>query len=154
VNGLRSFVPILLAQDEGHIVNTASAASFDALPGMGPYAASKHAVLGISEALRREISPHVGVSVLIPGGVVRSSIMSTDHVVPGLPAGDDDALPSMIRSGFTHAIANGNDPALCARAAIDAIKTNAYLVCDEPDSLAEWSAHHAAQGKGAVPTWP
>jgi NAD(P)-dependent dehydrogenase (short-subunit alcohol dehydrogenase family) len=154
VNGLRSFVPILLAQDEGHIVNTASAAAFEALPGMGPYAASKHAVLGLSEALRREIAPHVGVSVLVPGGVVRSSIMSADHVVDGLPAGDDDALPSMIRTGFTHAIANGNDPALCARAAIGGIRTNAYLVCDEPEQLAEWSAHHVAQGTGTAPTWP
>jgi NAD(P)-dependent dehydrogenase (short-subunit alcohol dehydrogenase family) len=154
VHGIRSFVPILLAQDEAHIVNTASAAAFEALPGMGPYAASKHAVLGLSEALRREISPHVGVSVLIPGGVVRSGIMSSPRLRPDLPDGDDDALPTMIRTGFTHAIANGVDPSLCARAAIDGIKTNAYLVCDEPDQLAEWSAHHAAQGTGVIPTWP
>jgi NADP-dependent 3-hydroxy acid dehydrogenase YdfG len=158
VNGLRSFVPILLEQDEGHIVNTASAAGFEALPGMGPYAASKHAVLGLSEALRREISPHVGVSVLIPGGVVRSGIMSSERHLPSrygqLPAADDAAVPTLIRNGFTHAIANGVDPSLCAAAAIEGIKTNAYLVCDEPDQLVEWSAHHAAQGAGARPTWP
>lgn len=158
VNGIRSFVPILLAQDEAHIVNTASAAGFEALPGMGPYAASKHAVLGLSEALRREISPHVGVSVLIPGGVVRSGIMSSERHLPSrygdLPEPDADPVPTLIRNGFTHAIANGVDPSLCASAAIEGIRSNAYLVCDDAAQLAQWSSHHAAQGLGELPTWP
>ena len=161
VNGLRSFVPILLEQDEAHIVNTGSAACFEALPGMGLYASSKHAVLGISEALQRELAGRgakIGVTVLMPGGVVRSSIMSgerswLDRLGP-LPEADDDPLPTLIRNGFTHAVDAGVDPEICARAGVDAIKSGAYLACDDADLLREWSAHHAAQGAGATPSWP
>ena len=161
VHGLRSFVPILLEQDEAHIVNTGSAACFAALPGMGLYASSKHAVLGISEALQRELAGRgakVGVTVLLPGGVVRSSIMSgerswLDRLGP-LPEADDDPLPTLIRNGFTHAVDAGVDPEICARAGVDAIKSGAYLACDDADLLQEWSAHHAAQGAGATPSWP
>jgi NAD(P)-dependent dehydrogenase (short-subunit alcohol dehydrogenase family) len=161
VHGIRSFVPILLEQDEGHIVNTGSAACFEALPGMGLYAASKHAILGLSEALLRELSARgapIGVTVLMPGGVVRSSIMSGERNwldrLGALPDADDDPLPTLIRNGFTHAVNTGVDPELCARAGVDAIKSGAYLACDDAALLAEWSAHHAAQGLGERPTWP
>ena len=55
INGIRSFVPSLIAQGEGHVVNTASLAGWAAAPAMAPYAASKHAVLAISESLRAEL---------------------------------------------------------------------------------------------------
>ena len=161
VHGIRSFVPILLEQDEAHIVNTGSAACFEALPGMGLYASSKHAVLGLSEALRRELAgrgANVGVTVLMPGGVVRSSIMTGERNwidrFGALPDADDDPLPTLIRNGFTHAVNTGVDPELCARAGVDAIKNDAYLACDDADLLAQWSAHHAAQGAGERPSWP
>jgi NAD(P)-dependent dehydrogenase (short-subunit alcohol dehydrogenase family) len=161
VNCLRSFMPILLAQDEAHVVNTGSAACFDSLPGMGAYAASKHAVLGLSEALARELSASgakVGVSVMMPGGVAKTEIMSPerswlDRLGP-LPDADDDQLPTSIRAGFTAAVANGVDPAVCARAGVEGIKANRYLVCDDEVLLQEWSAHHVDQGGGAPPRWP
>ena len=67
VNGVRAFVPRLLAQDEGHVVNTASVAGLISPPGMGAYCVSKHAVVTLSEALHhdlRERGSGVGVSVL------------------------------------------------------------------------------------------
>ena len=60
----------------------------------------------------------------------------------------------MIRAGFTTAVETGDDPEICARAAVGGIKTGRYLVCDDEATLAEWSAHHAAQGTGAYPVWP
>ena len=70
LHGIRAFVPRLIEQQEGHIINTASIAGLKALPFMGPYTATKHAVVGISEALAFELamtgSP-VKVSVLCPG---------------------------------------------------------------------------------------
>jgi NAD(P)-dependent dehydrogenase (short-subunit alcohol dehydrogenase family) len=72
VNGIRSFTPLLLDQDEAHIVNTASMVGLMTSPGSGPYCASKHAVVGLSKALRAELAihwPHVGVSVMCPGEV-------------------------------------------------------------------------------------
>lgn len=161
VHGIRTFVPVLLEQDEGHVVNTGSAACFEALPGMGLYAATKHAVLGLSEGLARELSArgaNVGVSVIMPGGVSRSSIMTGTRNYTGrygaLPEADTDPLPSMVRAGFTAAVDNGDDPEICARAAVEGIKAGRYLVCDSESELATWSAHHAAQGAGEYPVWP
>jgi NAD(P)-dependent dehydrogenase (short-subunit alcohol dehydrogenase family) len=69
-NGIRSFVPRMIEQGEGHIVNTGSGASFVATPRLGPYCATKHAVVGLSEALRYELDgTGIGVSVLVPAGV-------------------------------------------------------------------------------------
>ena len=72
INGIRSFVPLLVQQDAGHVVNTASVAGLVAGPFMGPYNASKHAVVALSETLLHElaiVAPHVHVSVLCPGWV-------------------------------------------------------------------------------------
>lgn len=72
VYGIRAFLPIMTAQGEGHIVNTASMAGLGPVPGAAPYAASKHAVVGLSESLYHELgamgSP-VGISVLCPAFV-------------------------------------------------------------------------------------
>ena len=51
IHGIRSFLPIMESQGEGHVVNTASMAGLMPVPGAAPYAASKHAVVGISESL-------------------------------------------------------------------------------------------------------
>ena len=69
-NGVRSFVPRMIEQGEGHIVNTGSGASFVSTPRLGPYCATKHAIVGLSEALRYELDgTGIGVSVLVPAGV-------------------------------------------------------------------------------------
>jgi NAD(P)-dependent dehydrogenase (short-subunit alcohol dehydrogenase family) len=71
IHGIHAFVPRILATGEpGWVVNTASMAAVAAIPGIGPYTASKHAVLGISDGLRAElaaIDAPVGVSVVMPG---------------------------------------------------------------------------------------
>src|SRR6185503_12557071 len=68
VHGVEAFVPRLLAQAQGgHIVNTASMAGLVGMQWLGIYCASKFAVVGLSEALNRELAPRgIGVSVLCP----------------------------------------------------------------------------------------
>jgi len=56
VNGCNTFLPILLEQNEGHIINTASLAGLGGVPGLGTYCASKFAVVGLSESLHHELS--------------------------------------------------------------------------------------------------
>lgn len=77
--GIRAFVPMMLEQGEGHVVNTASAAGWVNAPGSGVYNASKHAVVAMSETLAldlRDVGANVGVSVLCPAffptGIVNS----------------------------------------------------------------------------------
>src|SRR3546814_17125381 len=55
---------------EAHIVNTGSIAGLVALPERGVYAATKYAVVALSETLRIELAPHdIGVTVICPGSV-------------------------------------------------------------------------------------
>ena len=73
IHGIRAFLPSMNAHGEaGHIVNTASMAGLVAGPFMGPYNASKFAVVAISETLHKEqqmLDQAIGVSVLCPGFV-------------------------------------------------------------------------------------
>jgi NAD(P)-dependent dehydrogenase (short-subunit alcohol dehydrogenase family) len=72
IHGIRVFGRHLVAQDEGHIVNTASMAGLVSMPGMGPYNVTKHGVVTLSETLHHELTglgSQVGVSVLCPGHV-------------------------------------------------------------------------------------
>jgi len=85
IHGIRSFLPMLLANsDGGHIVNTASVAGLVAGAGIGPYNASKFAVVAISETLHKELTmsgANVGVSVLCPG-YVRTNIFQSQRNRP------------------------------------------------------------------------
>jgi NAD(P)-dependent dehydrogenase (short-subunit alcohol dehydrogenase family) len=106
VHGIRAFVPRIIEQSAGHVVNTASVAGLVAAPFMGPYNASKHAVVAISETLHHELAlmaPHVKVSVLCP------------------------------LAGF---LANGLDPAAVADRVLDAVRTDRFwiLTHDNEDS--------------------
>jgi NAD(P)-dependent dehydrogenase (short-subunit alcohol dehydrogenase family) len=71
-NGVRAFVPRMRALKEPcHIVNTASEHGLGVpFPGMAVYTASKHAVVGLSDVMRRDYeNDGIGVSVLCPGWV-------------------------------------------------------------------------------------
>jgi NAD(P)-dependent dehydrogenase (short-subunit alcohol dehydrogenase family) len=71
-HGVLAGYPRMIEQGFGHIVNTASMAGLIALPFQGSYTATKHAVVGLSKALRVEARRHgVKVSVVCPG-VIRT----------------------------------------------------------------------------------
>ncbi|MFD9660439.1 SDR family oxidoreductase [Rhodococcus sp. NPDC059968] len=75
VNGIRAFVPRMIDQGGGRVVNTASVGGFAPGPMMSPYSASKFAVVAITECLQMELSmagAPVSASVLAPGPVVTS----------------------------------------------------------------------------------
>ena len=68
VHGCHYFAPKMAARGQGQIINIASAAGFYNSEAMTAYGTTKYAVIGLSEGLRAELSPHgVGVSVLCPG---------------------------------------------------------------------------------------
>jgi NAD(P)-dependent dehydrogenase (short-subunit alcohol dehydrogenase family) len=69
-NGIATFAPGMQERHDGHILNTASFGGFSGAAGAGPYVASKHAVVALSEVLREEMEPFgIGVSVLCPSAV-------------------------------------------------------------------------------------
>jgi NAD(P)-dependent dehydrogenase (short-subunit alcohol dehydrogenase family) len=94
--GVRTFLPMLLAADEGHIVNTSSVNGFWAT--LGPnvshtaYAAAKFAVKGFSEALMTDLAlnaPHIKCSVVMPGHIGTSIVANSRKVLTGR---DEDEL--------------------------------------------------------------
>jgi len=73
--GIQAVYPVMRAQRYGHIINTASIAGLLPTGEACSYAASKHAVVGLSKALRVEAREHgVRVSALCPG-VIRTPIL-------------------------------------------------------------------------------
>ena len=65
-----SFLPYLIRQNKGIIVNITSAAAENGIPGLAVYCASKFGLKGFSEALRKEISENnIRVIEISPGGV-------------------------------------------------------------------------------------
>ena len=65
----RAFIP-LLRQARGRVLTTGSVAGFIAMPGLAPYAMSKHALEAFSDALRRELRPWgIAVALLEPGAI-------------------------------------------------------------------------------------
>lgn len=70
IHGTMAAYAIMVGQKSGHIVNTASVAGLTADPGCTAYAATKHAIVGLSKSLRVEAARHgVRVSALCPGVV-------------------------------------------------------------------------------------
>jgi NAD(P)-dependent dehydrogenase (short-subunit alcohol dehydrogenase family) len=85
--GVRTFLPLLLNADEGHIVNTSSVNGFWASVGMGvphtAYSAAKFAVKGFTEALINDLrlnAPHIKCSVVMPGHI-GTSIVANSRVI-------------------------------------------------------------------------
>ena len=67
--GVKTFTPMMIAQGEGHIVNTASAAGWVNGPNMSVYNVTKHSVVALSETLAldlRDVGANVGVTCLCP----------------------------------------------------------------------------------------
>ncbi|MGH8741112.1 MAG: SDR family NAD(P)-dependent oxidoreductase [Burkholderiales bacterium] len=132
VNGVRAFAPRLLAQDDGHIVNTASVAGLISPPGMGAYCVSKHAVVTLSEALHhdlRERGSRVGVSVLCPAYVPTGIADSERNRPQSLGRSTKTEKDAMLKK----AVASGKQSAEdVARAVVAAVKAERFYILTHP----------------------
>jgi NAD(P)-dependent dehydrogenase (short-subunit alcohol dehydrogenase family) len=94
--GVRTFLPLLLKADEGHIINTSSVNGFWASVGPGvshtAYCSAKFAVKGFTEALMNDLrlnAPHIKCSVVMPGHIGTSIVSNSRKVQSG---SDSEAL--------------------------------------------------------------
>ena len=136
INGVRAFMPLLLEQDAGHMVNTSSI--FGVFAGtLGPYGVSKHAVAALTETLYFNLKAqgvsHVGVSVLCPGAV-RTNFGTSARNRPswaGPPVVRGEAEQESAER-FDRLSATGASPAEVAAIVVDGIRARRfYLLTSE-----------------------
>jgi NAD(P)-dependent dehydrogenase (short-subunit alcohol dehydrogenase family) len=146
IHGLRAFLPHLRANDVGHIVNTASMSGLYHLPRMGPYNASKAAVVALSETLRFELAAEgskVGVSVLCPSWV-RTNISTSDRNRPerfayALDTGQM-AKVAEYKARRRQVTVDAAEPSDVAEAVCEAVKANRFYIVTHPASLGIFDA--------------
>lgn len=134
IHGVRAFVPQLIAQGEGHVVNTASVAGLISPPGLGVYNVTKHAVVALSETLQHDLrlrGANVGVSVLCPAYVptgIADSERSRPSALANAPRAQSDAqraADAMMRK----AVASGKISAdQVATTVVDAIRRERFYI--------------------------
>jgi NAD(P)-dependent dehydrogenase (short-subunit alcohol dehydrogenase family) len=128
IYGYQAYVPQMIAQGAGHVVNTSSGVGVapDMLPDHTAYACAKGGVVALSASLRREVADKgVGVSVLCPGPV-RTDILASGRRRQerfGGPHGSVESVP-----GLGDPLQGGMDPMNVGRAVVDAIKANRAFV--------------------------
>ena len=131
VNGMNAFIPLFLEQNEGHVVNTASEAGLVGVAGMGPYNASKFAVVGISESLFHELAntgKNVHVSVLCPN-FVRTRIFESERNMPKELASYAENPQNQEIKTIAAALVNaGIDAADVAKAVEDAVVNEKFWI--------------------------
>jgi NAD(P)-dependent dehydrogenase (short-subunit alcohol dehydrogenase family) len=144
IHGVRTFVPIMLAQgDECHVVNTASIAGLIAGPGLGVYKVTKHAVVTLSETLHYELAmrgAQIGVSVLCPEWVNTRIMEAARNRPPALqndPAAEQ-VSPELLAAWqyMTEAIQSGMSPAQVAECVFTAIREQQLYILTHPATKA------------------
>jgi NAD(P)-dependent dehydrogenase (short-subunit alcohol dehydrogenase family) len=136
IHGVRAFAPHLIAQGEGHIVNTASVAGLISPPGSGAYNVTKHAVVALSESLHhdlRERRSAVGVSVLCPAYVPTGIVDSERSRPKDLPASKKSretlAREAMLRKAVTSGKVSADQ---VAQAVVTAVKQDRFYILTHP----------------------
>jgi NAD(P)-dependent dehydrogenase (short-subunit alcohol dehydrogenase family) len=149
LHGIRSFLPHIRAHGEGgHIVNTASMAGMVSGLGFSPYAASKFAVVNMSEGLAMQLAPlGIGVTVLCPG-YVRTRIGESGRNRPQRygpsPALDPAGPASALVAEIARQLAAGLDPSNVAARVLTAIRENELYAFTHPQMRAEAEARFVA----------
>jgi NAD(P)-dependent dehydrogenase (short-subunit alcohol dehydrogenase family) len=158
-NCSRAFVPLLVASDDGYLVNTSSVNGFWAALGPGiahtAYSSAKFAVKGFSESLLEDFrlnAPHVKVAVVMPGhigtDIVANSRLLQGEDLPDLRAtlekrgllppdvSDDDLRRMMAMMAETF---RDNAPLSAAQAAtiiLDGVRAGEWRILVGADAIA------------------
>lgn len=157
IHGVRAFLPHIVMSGGGHIVNTASIAGL--YPGFsGPYDASKHAVVALTESLYTSLQSAqmpVGVSCLCPGWV-KTGIAKSERNWPAelgaMP--ETDAAGEVSKGYVQRAIDEGMPPAAVADLVVEAVGADRFWVFPHPDFVEIAMERFHTIGEGLNPQPP
>lgn len=149
VHGIRSFLPHIRRHGEGgHIVNTAAMAGMNSGLGFSPYAASKFAVVAMSEGLATQLkSQGIGVTVLCPSYVrtrISESGRNRQAGYGHAPALDAASPSARLAAEVARQVQAGIEPSQVAARVIEAICGNQLYVFTHPNMRHEVDDRFAA----------
>ncbi len=140
VHGIQCLAPRMKSRGHGHIVNTSSIGGLVPLPRFAEYMASKHAVVGLSGAVRQELAPFgVGVSVLCPGAVRTSLGENTVRQRPGRAALAAARSETVKGQAWRYI-----EPIVVGRMVLRGIARNQHFIFTHPENRAEVETQVAA----------
>ena len=133
VNGLLTFLPLIMAHGEGgHIINTSSVAGIVTGPGTAIYSATKFAIRGLSEALHYDLGPYgIGVSVICPGTVSTRLYESEENRQTRFMGKLDESVKATReRTGelFRRVLPLGKDPMEIAEKTLKGVQENSLYI--------------------------
>lgn len=132
IYGMRHFLPHMIEKRSGHVINTASLAGLVMAPGLAAYSATKHAVVGLSQAMRLEMKEHnIGVSVICPG-IISTNIAADSRFTSNEEDGVslEDAAKLLEEKGWP--------PERVAEAVLKAVRRNKSIVPVGPEAWLAW----------------
>jgi NAD(P)-dependent dehydrogenase (short-subunit alcohol dehydrogenase family) len=136
IHGIAAFVPVLAEQGEGHVVNTASIAGLTTSAFLGPYNATKQAVVAISETLFKDLQATgvtgVGVSVLCPG-FVQTRIAESDRNRPPWAPDHEVDQAAELRAAIQGMVDGGIPPSVVADHVIEAVRAGTFYILTHPE---------------------
>lgn len=135
VHGVNAFVPRMVDQSDGYVVNTSSSAGLAAGYGAAAYSATKHAVVAFSEALANDlaaIGSPVGVSVLCPEAV-KTRIHESGRLRPDGVTAPDGAYSEAMTAAVSTLTVHGIDPAVVAQQVLDAVGERRFYVMTDSE---------------------
>ena len=96
IHGMKLVLPAMVARRSGHVINVASTAARAGIAREAVYSATKHAVLGLSEAVRAELrGSGVDLTVVLPG-LVRTDLAAGTVDARGVPVLQPEAVAEAI----------------------------------------------------------
>lgn len=153
VNGIMSFLPLMLAHGEGgHILSTASMAALLPTANNYLYAASKYAIRGLSDSLRLTLASRgVGVSVLYPGLTRSRMLQSEDNRQPQFSRPTPVDRPS---GPVVPPDDAGMDPCEVGEIAVQGIIHNTAYILSHGEFRTELTEHFAEIVASSPPVGP
>lgn len=147
LHGISAFVPHLVEQGSGHVLNVSSMAGISTVPLNGPYNVAKHAVIALSDTLAADLKARgvpVGVTVLCPGPTVTRLLLDGPRPRPERfkPVKDVGVSPQDNPNTFASTAAQLAQADDVARAALQAVEEDLFLLAPHPGSrsrVEEWT---------------
>lgn len=138
IYGVRTFLPLMKAQGEGHITATSSMAGLTCGPVLGAYHVAKHGVVALMDTLRIELKlakSDVRASVLCPGAI-DTEIAYSERLRPDdIETRDNNKLEDKFFENLRNELAGGMDPDKVGEMVLEAIQNKRFWILTHPEEV-------------------